>query len=49
MVEQALTTLHSELVNPDPFGQQENDDVQAELANGNNLLDYVVNESVEAH
>ena len=31
MVEEALSNLHSQLVNPDPFGQQENHDVQAEL------------------
>ena len=31
IVEEALSNLHSQLVNPDPFGQQENHDVQAEL------------------
>ena len=44
MVEQALSSLHSELVNPDLFGQQENDDVQAELTD-NNLLDDIENQS----
>ena len=42
MTEQALSNLHSELVNPDPFRQQENNGVQAELT-GNNLLDDIVN------
>ena len=42
MTEQALSNLHSELVNPDPFRQQENNDVQAELT-GNNLLDDIEN------
>ena len=37
MVEQALSNLLSELVNPDIFGEQENDDIQAELTD-NNLL-----------
>ena len=43
MVEQALSNWHSQLINPDPFGQQENDDVQAEL--NDNLLDDVENQS----
>ena len=43
MVEQALSNWHSQLVNPDPFGQQGNDDVQAEL--NDNLLDDVENQS----
>ena len=30
MVEQAPSNLHSQLVNPDQFGQQENDDVQVD-------------------
>ena len=44
MVEQALSNLHSELVNPDSFGQQENDDVQADLTD-DNLLDNIENQS----
>ena len=44
MVEQALSNLHSELVNPDPFGQQEHDDVQAELTD-DNLFDDIENQS----
>ena len=43
MVEQVLLNLHSQLVNPDPSGQQENDDVQAELTD--NLLDDIENQS----
>ena len=39
MIEEALSNLHSEILNSDPFGRRENDDVQEELANGNNLLD----------
>ena len=30
-------------MNPDPFAQQENDDVQKEWANGNSLLDAFEN------
>lgn len=37
------------MLNLDPFGQQENEDVQAELANRNNSLDHFENESVETH
>ena len=44
MVEQALSNLHSELVNPDPFGQQEHDDFQAELTD-DNLFDDIENQS----
>ena len=47
MVEQALLNLHSEVVNLDRFGQQENDDVQEELADRNNLLDDVESNSDE--
>ena len=43
MVEEALSNLHSQLVNPAPFGQQENHDIQAEL--NDNLLDYIENHS----
>ena len=39
VVEEALSNLHSKIVNPDPFGQQKNDDIQEELADGNNILD----------
>ena len=39
MVEKALLNLHCEVVTPDPFGQQENDDLQDELNNENNLLE----------
>ena len=39
VVEEALSNLHSKIVNPDPFGQQRNDDIQEDLADGNNLLD----------
>ena len=48
MVEQALTTLHSELVHTGSFARQE-DDVQGELAVRNNLLDHVKNESFKTH
>ena len=44
MFQQAISSLHSEFVNPDPFRQQENDDAQAELTE-NNLLDDVENQS----
>ena len=43
MVEEALSNLYSQLVNPAPFGQQENHDVQAEL--NDNLLHYIENPS----
>lgn len=43
MVEQALKTLHSQLVHTGSFAQQEDDDVQGELAVRNNLLDHVKN------
>ena len=39
MVEKALLNLHCEVVTPDPFGQQENDDLQDELNNENNFLE----------
>ena len=39
MVEKALLNLHCEVVTPDPFGQQENNDLQDELNNENNLLE----------
>ena len=32
MVEKVLLNLHIHVVNPDPFSQQENDEVQAELS-----------------
>ena len=39
MVEKALLNLHCEVVTPDPFGQQENDDLLDQLNNENNLLE----------
>lgn len=49
MVEQALTTLHSELVHTGSFARQEDDDVQGELAVRNDLLNHVKNESFKTH
>ena len=43
MVEQGLSNLHSQLVNPDQFGEQENDDLQAEFID--NLLHDIENQS----
>ena len=43
MVKEALSNLYSQLVNPAPFGQQENHDFQAEL--NDNLLHYIENPS----
>ena len=43
MVEEALSNFRSQLLNPDPFGQQENHDVQAEL--NDNLVDDIENHS----
>ena len=40
IVEEALANLTAHLTNPDAFSQQENDEVQAELAStANDLLD----------
>ena len=43
MVEQALSNLYSQLLHLNPFGQQENDDVQVELTDS--LLDDIENQS----
>ena len=43
MVEQALSNLYSPLLHLNPFGQQENDDVQVELTDS--LVDDIENQS----